>query len=182
MFSWLPITLPQRDVYSRSLVLESAEKSKFFASLSINILAKFLEGTFGKSCKAKKFRTGDLLIEVSSKQQATNFLNPTRMPDLDIRVTPNDSLNSCRGVIYEPDLMKETDSYLLEGLRDQGVTTVRRVTMRKDNQQIPTKYIIWTLPFQTLRIHKGRFYLLFSKTLQSEPAPLRSNFCKELRK
>ncbi|GFW49658.1 uncharacterized protein TNCV_357611 [Trichonephila clavipes] len=39
-----------------------------------------------------------------------------------VTVFPHKSLNSCRGVISEPDLLGTSDSEILEGFSDQGVT------------------------------------------------------------
>ncbi|GFW54581.1 probable RNA-directed DNA polymerase from transposon X-element [Trichonephila clavipes] len=42
--------------------------------------------------------------------------------DFPLTVTPHKSLNSCRGVISEPDLLSSSEAKILEGLSDQGVT------------------------------------------------------------
>ncbi|GFS59939.1 uncharacterized protein TNCV_3957351 [Trichonephila clavipes] len=42
--------------------------------------------------------------------------------DFPLTVTPHRSLNSCRGVISEPDLLCSSETEILEGLSDQGVT------------------------------------------------------------
>ncbi|GFW49992.1 uncharacterized protein TNCV_2315741 [Trichonephila clavipes] len=62
--------------------------------------------------------------------------------DSNLTVTPHKSLNCCRGVISEPDLLYASEGEILEGLSDQGVTQVRRVTILKDSTRLPTKHII----------------------------------------
>ncbi|GFX19433.1 uncharacterized protein TNCV_3050911 [Trichonephila clavipes] len=54
------------------------------------------------------------------------------------------SLNSCRGVISEPDLLCSSEAEILEGLSDQGVTQVRRIKIKKDSSLSPTKHLILT--------------------------------------
>ncbi|GFW78928.1 hypothetical protein TNCV_3305271 [Trichonephila clavipes] len=49
-----------------------------------------------------------------------------------VTVSPHKSLNSCRGVMSEPDLFGTSDSEILEDFSDQGVTQVRRITIKKD--------------------------------------------------
>ncbi|GFW89249.1 uncharacterized protein TNCV_4934171 [Trichonephila clavipes] len=61
-----------------------------------------------------------------------------------VTVSPHKSLNSCRGVISEPDLLGTSDSEILEGFSDQGVTQVRRITIKIDSTIIPTKHLILT--------------------------------------
>ncbi|GFX60667.1 uncharacterized protein TNCV_4917171 [Trichonephila clavipes] len=43
-----------------------------------------------------------------------------------LTVTPHKSLNTCRGVISEPDLLYASGAEILEGLSDQGVTQVTK--------------------------------------------------------
>ncbi|GFY22661.1 hypothetical protein TNCV_2179221 [Trichonephila clavipes] len=52
-------------------------------------------------------------------------------------VTPHRSLNSCRGVISEPDLKCASEKEILEELSDQGVTLVRRITIKKTHHFSP---------------------------------------------
>ncbi|GFT05195.1 putative RNA-directed DNA polymerase from transposon BS [Trichonephila clavipes] len=59
-------------------------------------------------------------------------------------VTPHRSLNSCRGVISEPDLLCASEAEILEGFSDQGVTQVRRIKIKKDSSLFPTKHLILT--------------------------------------
>ncbi|GFU85580.1 uncharacterized protein TNCV_4308391 [Trichonephila clavipes] len=61
-----------------------------------------------------------------------------------VTVSPHKSLNSCRGVISDPDLLGTSDSEILEGFSDQGVTQVRRITIKKDSTIVPTKHLILT--------------------------------------
>ncbi|GFX14812.1 uncharacterized protein TNCV_1485551 [Trichonephila clavipes] len=61
-----------------------------------------------------------------------------------VTASPHKILNSCRGVISEPDLLGTSDSEILEGFSDQGVTQVRRITIKKDSTIVPTKHLILT--------------------------------------
>ncbi|GFX53433.1 uncharacterized protein TNCV_4652231 [Trichonephila clavipes] len=46
--------------------------------------------------------------------------------DSPLTVSPHRTLNSCRGVISEPDLLCASETEILEGLSDQGVTQYQR--------------------------------------------------------
>ncbi|GFV51592.1 hypothetical protein TNCV_3082541 [Trichonephila clavipes] len=52
-----------------------------------------------------------------------NVFPPQGSPPLDcpVSIVPHKSLNSCRGVISEPDLLTTTDAEILDGFSDQGV-------------------------------------------------------------
>ncbi|GFV72260.1 putative RNA-directed DNA polymerase from transposon BS [Trichonephila clavipes] len=69
---------------------------------------------------------------------AKTFLDST------LTVTPHKSLNCSRDVISESDLLCTSEAKILEGLFDQGVTQVRRITILRDSKRLPTKYIILT--------------------------------------
>ncbi|GFS70808.1 uncharacterized protein TNCV_1232081 [Trichonephila clavipes] len=97
-----------------------AQKSPF-------TIHKAIQGISGEPRLVKKLRSGDLLIETSSALQTKSFL--LTKPFLDCPLTVNlhiyRSLNSCRGVISETDLLCASEAEILEGLSDQGVTQVR---------------------------------------------------------
>ncbi|GFS95739.1 uncharacterized protein TNCV_251251 [Trichonephila clavipes] len=127
---------------SRFLILslpnsEMARKSPF-------VIHKALIGIGGEPKSIKKLRSGDLLIETSALQSKSFLLAKTFL-DFPLTVTPHTkSLNSCRGVISEPDLLSSSETEILEGLSDQGVTQVRRITIKKDSSLFPTKNLILT--------------------------------------
>ncbi|GFW97222.1 uncharacterized protein TNCV_4784361 [Trichonephila clavipes] len=70
--------------------------------------------------------------------------------DYPLTISLHKTLNSCRGVISEPDLLTTPDGEILDGFSDQGVIQVRRITIKKDNSVIPTKHLILTFNSPTL--------------------------------
>ncbi|GFY21079.1 uncharacterized protein TNCV_3991231 [Trichonephila clavipes] len=98
----------------------------------------------GEPKSVKRLRSGDLLIETNSALQTKSFLLAKSFLDCPVFVIPHKSLNSCRGVISEPDLLTTTDAEILDGFSDQGVIQVRRITIKKDTSIIPTKHVILT--------------------------------------
>ncbi|GFX70176.1 RNA-directed DNA polymerase from mobile element jockey [Trichonephila clavipes] len=128
--------------FSSSLILslphsEMARKSPF-------VVHKAIIGIGGEPKSIKKLRSGDLLIETTSALQSKLFLLAKTFLDFPLTVTPHKSLNSCRGIISEPDLLSSSETEILEGLSDQGVTQVRRITIKKDSSLFPTKNLILT--------------------------------------
>ncbi|GFU91625.1 transposable element Tcb2 transposase [Trichonephila clavipes] len=86
------------------------------------IIHKALIGIGGEPKSIKKLRSGDLLIETISAVQSKSFLLVKTFMDSPLVVTPHRTLNSCRGVISESDLLCASETEILEGLSDQGVT------------------------------------------------------------
>ncbi|GFW39044.1 uncharacterized protein TNCV_1830361 [Trichonephila clavipes] len=106
--------------HARFLILslpnnEMSRKSPF-------IIHKALIGIGGEPKSIKKLRSGDLLIETISAVQSKSFLLAKTFIDSPLVVTPHRTLNSCRGVISESDLLCASETEILEGLSDQGVT------------------------------------------------------------
>ncbi|GFW56195.1 uncharacterized protein TNCV_4330071 [Trichonephila clavipes] len=105
---------------------------------------KALIGIGGEPNSVKRLRSGDLLIETNSALQTKSFLLAKSFLDSPITISPHKTLNSCRGVISESDLLTTPDAEILDGFSDQGVIQVRRITIKKDNSVIPTKHLILT--------------------------------------
>ncbi|GFV30677.1 uncharacterized protein TNCV_3931991 [Trichonephila clavipes] len=107
-------------------------------------IQKALIGIGGEPKSVKRLRSGDLLIETTSALQTKSFLLAKSFLNSPVTVGPHKSLNSCRGIISEPDLLGTSDSEVLEGFSDQGDTQVRRITIKTDSTIVPTKHLILT--------------------------------------
>ncbi|GFS69017.1 uncharacterized protein TNCV_4570211 [Trichonephila clavipes] len=92
---------------------------------------KALIGIGGEPNSVKRLRSGDLLIETNSALQTKSFLLAKSFLDSPITISPHKTLNSCRGVISESDLLTTPDAEILDGFSDQGVIQVRRITIKK---------------------------------------------------
>ncbi|XP_067123226.1 uncharacterized protein [Centruroides vittatus] len=108
------------------------------------LIQKLFESTIGQLKKIQKLRSGDLLVETASPQQSAKLLQTKTLGEMEVTVTPHGSLNSSRGVI------SEDESDIQIGLSDQGVTAVRRISIRRDGKFIPTKHLILTFNKSTL--------------------------------
>ncbi|GFU73378.1 RNA-directed DNA polymerase from mobile element jockey [Trichonephila clavipes] len=82
---------------------------------------KTLIGIGGEPKSVKRLRSGDLLIETMSDLQTKSFLLAKTFFNSPVTVSPHKTLNSCRCVISEPDLLSTPDVEILEGFSDQGV-------------------------------------------------------------
>ncbi|GFV77868.1 putative RNA-directed DNA polymerase from transposon BS [Trichonephila clavipes] len=116
-------------------------------------------GIGGEPKTVKRLRSGDLLIETNSAIQTKSFLLAKTFLNSPLIVTPHKSLNSCRGVISEPDLLTTSESEILEGFSDQGVIRVRRITIKKNTTVFPTKHLILTFNSPNLPTSIKALYL-----------------------
>ncbi|GFY00060.1 uncharacterized protein TNCV_1341581 [Trichonephila clavipes] len=89
-------------------------------------IQKALVAIGGEPKSVKRLRSGDLLIETISALQTKSFLLAKTFLDSPVSVSPHKSLNTCRGVISEPDLLTIPDAEILEGFSDQAVIQCQR--------------------------------------------------------
>ncbi|GFU32585.1 putative RNA-directed DNA polymerase from transposon X-element [Trichonephila clavipes] len=75
----------------------------------------------GEPKSVKRLRSGDLLIETLSAVQTKSFLQAKIFLNSPVNIYPHKTLNSCRGIISEPDLLTTTDAEILDGFSGQGV-------------------------------------------------------------
>ncbi|GFS86214.1 putative RNA-directed DNA polymerase from transposon BS [Trichonephila clavipes] len=107
------------------------------------VVHKAIIGIVGEPKSIQKLRSGDLLIETTSALQSKSFWLAKTFLEFPLTVIPHRSLNSCLGVISEHDLLCSSETEILEGLSDQGVTQVRRITIKKTHR-FPPKHLILT--------------------------------------
>ncbi|GFU46483.1 uncharacterized protein TNCV_567751 [Trichonephila clavipes] len=86
----------------------------------------------------QKLRSGDLLIETSSALQTKSLLLTKTFLDCPLIVNLHRSLNSCRGVISEPDLLCASEAEILDGLSAQGVTEFPQVHLLPSTSTVAT--------------------------------------------
>ncbi|GFX90030.1 uncharacterized protein TNCV_887281 [Trichonephila clavipes] len=106
-------------------------------------IQKALIAIGGKPKSVKRLRSGDLLIETISALHTKSFLLAKTFLDSPVSVSPHKSLNTCHGVLSEPDLLTIPHVEILYGFSGQAVIQARRIT-KKDSTVIPTKHLILT--------------------------------------
>lgn len=111
--------------------------------LSPFLVAKCLKEKIGEGYKASKMTSGDILLELKKKEQLEKMSDLTTIGDIKVTISPHRSLNTCRGVISE-DFLNLSDEELLEGFQEQNVIKVQRITIGRNDEQIPTKHVILT--------------------------------------
>ncbi|GBO22673.1 hypothetical protein AVEN_230202-1 [Araneus ventricosus] len=81
--------------------------------MSLFAIEKGLAGIGGSLRSVKKLRSGDLLLETNSAVQTKSFLLAKTFLNNPVTVTLHRTLNSCRGIISDNELMKSTEEEIL---------------------------------------------------------------------
>ena len=89
-----------------------------------------------------KQRSGDLMVELRSKEQERKLERVSSFLDVPVTVRPHKSLNTSRGVIKHSDFQDCTEEEFVDEFPD--VIAARRIHVRKGDVRIPTNTIILT--------------------------------------
>ncbi|KAG0419127.1 hypothetical protein HPB47_004345 [Ixodes persulcatus] len=64
----------------------------------------------------------------------------TSIVDAEVSASPHRTLNTICGVLSEDDFLDASEKEILEGLKDGGVVAVKRIMLRKDGKETPSKH------------------------------------------
>ena len=126
------------------LVVKPQEENRTMADLSPFVIEKCIQSIVGHPKTIKKLKPVDLLIEVERKQQVENLLKTTKIFDLKVKISLHNSLSSSKGVIRCSELRPCSDKEIIENLKEQGVTGVRNVSVRRNGVIKPTNTYVLT--------------------------------------
>ncbi|GBN94606.1 hypothetical protein AVEN_28268-1 [Araneus ventricosus] len=138
---------------------------------------KAIIATVGEVKTTKKLRSGDLLVEVHSRKQSQQIVKLTHFSTIPITVSPHASLNSSKGVITCGELLHVPTDEILKELQGQGVSHVRRISIRRDGQLLNTKHLILTFDSAKLPENIKAGYMRLSVRTYI-PNPLRCFQCQ----
>ena len=107
-------------------------------------IEKCIQSIVGHPKTIKKLKSGDLLLEVDRKQQVENLLKTTKIFDLKVKISLHNSFNSSKGVIRCSELRPCSDKEIIENLKEQSVTVIRDVSVRRNGVIKPTNTYVLT--------------------------------------
>ena len=167
-----------QDNFARYLIIKSKTSEKPITSLSPFVIEKQIEATIGTAKSVKKLKDHTLLVETTRKGQTDNLKKMDTFFGVPVEVTEHKSLNSSKGIIRNKILKEESEENILDYLRPQGVTHVKRFKIRKNNELINTNTLLLTFNTvvapKTLKI----FYEIIPVDLYV-PNPLRCFNCQK---
>ena len=128
--------------WPRYLVVEAENPSEPLSKLSPWAIQKGFAGISPSITNVKCLGKGlgQFLVECPTERIAKMLLarNGTTFVDRKIKVSAHRTLNACRGVVTSKVLARFDPNHLTEGLEDQGVTKVQRLTKGKGESAKPT--------------------------------------------
>src|SRR5215469_1219909 len=132
------------NLYQRIFVIKADEPNRNICEMSPFLIEKAIKGTVGTVKNVRKLRSGLLLVEVASEAQARTIMNVKQLHDMQIKVSPHRSLNSCTGVITSTELSKLKEEEIKAELEEIGVSKVKIITTRQGVDRVNTSTMILT--------------------------------------
>ncbi|GBN83147.1 hypothetical protein AVEN_102044-1 [Araneus ventricosus] len=164
--------------YPRFFIVKRVSPNKdTFHGVSPFLVDKSISDTVGEVKSIKKRRSGDLLVEVASSKQSQQILKLKSMSTIPVSVSPHETLNTSKGVITCGELFNVPLDEITEKLQSQGVSHVRRITIRRDGQLLNTKHLILTFSSHVLPEYVKAGYMRLS-VRPYIPNPLRCFKCQ----
>ncbi|GBM81230.1 hypothetical protein AVEN_236440-1 [Araneus ventricosus] len=159
------------------LIKRTSTNNETFNSVSPFLVEKAITSNIGEVKSTKKLRSCDLLVEILSRKQSEQIMKIKAFSDISVTVSPRESLNSSKGVISCGELLNVPLESILKELQSQGVSHVRRISIRRDGQLLNTKHLILTFSSAKLPEYIKAGYMRLSVRLYI-PNPLRCFKCQ----
>ena len=169
-------TETQQSSFPHFIVLESIE-DKPMSKLSPFVIEKTLSGLF-TPVYVKKLGNGTLLVEVNKKPYADILLKIKSFGGLKIKAFAHLSLNTSKGVVRSSELSLCTLDELKSHLANQGVTDIKRISIKRNEETINTNTYILTFNKSSLPKELKVGYN-FIKVNPYIPNPLRCYNCQK---
>ena len=165
------------DNFARFLIIKSDEGEDPITNLSPFVIEKQIEAILGTPKSVKKLKNKTLLVETNRKTQTENLLKVKKFFNLNVTVSEHKTLNTSKGIIKDRALKGETEANICEYLQSQGVIAVKRFTIKKNYDTIPTNTLLLTFNSVTVPNSLKIFYRVIPVEIYV-PNPLRCFNCQ----
>ena len=128
--------------YVKFMVISSQENRKVAAKSPFKINRELVKILGAEPHGVTKQRSGDLMVELRSKEQERKLERVSSFLDIPVTVRPHKSLNTSRGVIKHSDFQDCAEEEFVDEFPD--VIAARRIHVRKGDVRIPTNTIVLT--------------------------------------
>ena len=162
------------------IIIKPVDPEVSFRKVNVWAPPKQIQAICGPSVKLdiKALRDGSLMIKTETQHQTKLLLKQKTFCLKNVTVSLHKSLNQAKGTIFAPELRFMDEDELLEGMRGDGVTHVRRITTYRDGQRRNTNLLVLTFQTSRLPVKFTTGYLSF-EVKPFIPNPLRCYKCQK---
>ena len=137
-------SVPKKPYVPRFLIIHSEVEGKDISLLSPFLIHKTIMSMAGEPKSIKNLRSGDLLIQCAKEPHEKSLLKMKTFCGLKCSVTPHKSLNTSKGIVCCPALIRQSNEHILEFTEEQGVMDVRRINVHRDGVLKATNTFVFT--------------------------------------
>lgn len=113
------------------LIVKMSKEGDTFNKISPFLIEKWIS-RFGKNIKVTKLRKeGTLLIYCDDCKTTSRILREKLFNEFNIHVSPHKRLNTSKGLFTCPDIEDMDEKQILEELKSQNISSIRRFKARK---------------------------------------------------
>ena len=163
------------DSYSRYITLKFDDKR--VEDSDIFKICREVTALCGREPKMSFENDGSLLIEVTSPEESEKVQSLELINGIKASCTPHKSMNSCRGVIRSPYLMKYSEERLQEEFESQKVVNVKQMMKKIDGVLTPIPTYVLTFNMTKLPLVLKAAWLRL-EVRPYIPSPRRCYYCQ----
>ena len=184
-----PDTEPYLHPGGSYVVITPKDANVSFRRINVFWPTKYLRSICGaENLEIETPANGSLIVRTQSRSQTKALLKVTSFCEKPVTVSLHSSRNSTKGTIFAPEMRFMTEAEILDGLKCEGVSHVRRLTSFKDGQRRDTSLLVLTFETTSLPDTLLAGYIRYDVRV-FVPNPLRcfqcqrfghaSKFCKQ---
>lgn len=162
------------------IVIKSADIKNPINSYSVFAIHKAIETISSEVQSINILRDGNVLVLVNNERIAEKFIRTKNFGGLcSVTINYHENLNSCKGTIYDRNLIHTSEEEILDGLKKQGVYGVYKFTKNVDNKATPTGLVLLTFNlYKVPQKIKVAWYMV--EVREHFPNPMRCKNCQLL--
>ena len=160
------------------IVIESKDPSNPVTKLSPFVIEKQLHGILGTPKSVKKLKNNTILVQCFTRQQSENLLKNKKIFQQNVNIYPHKTLNSCKGIVRCKDLSLCSIAEIEDGLKSQGVSSVTRISVKRNGELRTTNTYILTFSSAILP-ESVKIGYISAKVEIYIPNPLRCFKCQQ---
>ena len=145
------LTEPYLEPSGSFLNIKPNDENVSFRKINIFWPTKQLEAICGTGLlQIETPANGSLIVKTENRAQTKKLLKCTKFCEKEVTVSLNRARNTRQGTIFAPEMRYMSEDEILDGLRPEGVSHVRRLTSFKDGKRRDTSLLCLTFQTTTL--------------------------------
>ena len=127
------------------VVITPKDEGVSFRRINVFWPTKYLRSICGaENLEIETPANGSLIVRTQNRAQTKALLKITSFCEKPVTVSIHPSRNSTKGTIFAPEMRFMSEAEILEGLKCEGVSHVRRLTTFRDGQRKDTSLLVLT--------------------------------------